>query len=203
VPSHGSICDSALSGQRVGLIVGNGLALDLQASFRELEQWNPSAPIAWKVSALDAPNVAVLDRMPRFQARVAELRGAGTALSDFDIIDAISRLCGRQSDFDSCVTVAEMRHFIALAYAAFQLRADQIDWVSWQWVAILRTLGSRMKVVASFNYDLGLERALDQSHVQNWRVGSIDKMGSPWSSPTAPLTLPSIQIRSLLRLAIR
>jgi hypothetical protein len=101
------------------------------------------------------------------------------------------------------VTVAEMRHFIALAYAAFQLRADQIDWVSWQWVAILRTLGSRMKVVASFNYDLGLERALDQSHVQNWRVGSIDKMGSPWSSPTAPLTLPSIQIRSLLRLAIR
>jgi hypothetical protein len=174
---------STLPVRRVGLIVGNGLALDLQATFPELAQWNPSAPLSWQVSALDSPNVDLLDRMPRFQARAAELRAANRTLSDFDIIDSVSRLCGGKSDFQSCVTVAEMRHFLALAYATFQQQADQIDWGSWSWLEIVRTLGSRLKVVASFNYELGFERALETSQVQHWRVGLDQPNGLPVVKP--------------------
>jgi hypothetical protein len=165
------------------LIVGNGLAIDLQTSFVELAQWNPTHPLDWNIRALDEPDVPLLDRMPRFQARVAEVRQASPGFSDFDIINAIAQLCVGQWDFESCVTVAEMRHFLALAYAGFQEHADQVDWASWSWLRIVRALGSRLRVVASFNYELAIERALETCQIQHWRVGLDEAKGLPIVKP--------------------
>src|SRR5579864_2962955 len=146
--------------RHLGLVVGNGLALDLHQSQPGLKSWNPSNPLRWDIRAPGHPDRQLLDYLPRFREQIDLARDGTRAVPDFEIFRKVAEGLACRNDFDSCVTVAEMRHFLAIAYSAFQLEVDKLDLISWPWQQFLRSLSKRLTVVVSFNYELVLERLL-------------------------------------------
>jgi hypothetical protein len=155
----------------VGLIIGNGLSIDLHQSNEALGTWNPSSPLGWDLRAPNHPDEHLLNYLPRFREQVQAIRAEHHDLTDFDVFEAIAAKFIGQDGFDACVTVAEMRHFLALAYSAFQLEVDKLNLGDWRWTLFLRSLRSRLRAVVSFNYELVLERLLAHSGVVFGRVG--------------------------------
>jgi hypothetical protein len=71
----------------------------------------------------------------------------------------------------------EARHFLAIAFSAFQLASDAHAIDGWDWTELLKALGDSILVAVSFNYDLILERSLAAASVPFQRVGIQDEDG--------------------------
>lgn len=57
--------------QRIGLIVGNGLAMSLRQFFGPfLDEWNPQGPLGWQRGNPGKPWLSLLQSLPRFAAAI-------------------------------------------------------------------------------------------------------------------------------------
>src|SRR3954466_3273108 len=107
---------------RTALIVGNGLTLDLlsRSAPALLQDWHPSRPLAFPVTVPDGR--PLLDCLPRFSEEVDRIRTDTPGVSDFAVIDEAVRrsnaLMASEGDCqDGMQLIAELRHFLGLAYA--------------------------------------------------------------------------------------
>lgn len=156
------------------LIVGNGLSMDLRKwASPQLEEWNPQYPLQWDVNTPGNSEVPFLESLPLLTAVITSLRQDNPDISDFDIFKRGLQLTKDNGAplFSQLMLAAEMEHYLAVAYSHFQLEVDKININSWPWLKWLNTYGKNVQGVVSFNYDLVLESALNQSGVSVARFG--------------------------------
>jgi hypothetical protein len=143
------------------LVVGNGLSID-RASHAGIAL-SPSSPLDWPIPNPTGSGL-LIDALPGLKAFVETQRAAG-ATKDYDVITSIASASKGKagpwewSEAGTFDTHSEMRHYLLLAYAWYQLKIDAADLASWQWHKWLRQQRRQLKAVMSYNYDLVLERS--------------------------------------------
>lgn len=197
----------------IGLIVGNGLSLDivdfLSNSHPSLKKsWNPQKPLSWILPTPEQLHIPFFPcSLPRLAAFVDKIKQEGKELSDFDIFERICKdivennefhkpcipAFGDRSDFYEAEAEkylalsyieAEARHFLAIAYSHFQLQLDSFDIKGWPWLEWINESNKELISIVSFNYDLILETALDKSGATYRRFGiCTEKNGIPILKP--------------------
>lgn len=145
----------------VFLVVGNGLAMDLTSQFPRLRDWNTQRPLAWQISAPGQPGVPLLDLLPRARLLIAEARAViGGTASDFEIFDAALQAAARDSN--PTMAIVELRHLVALSFAAYQKHSDRfVTAASWAWGQFILSIADRLQGIVSYNYDLNVETVLE------------------------------------------
>jgi hypothetical protein len=184
--------------RRIGLIVGNGLSLDIvyflsKSSPSLKESWNPQKPLSWILPTPDQPHIPLLPcSLPRLAAFVDKIKREGKELSDFDIFERICKhieknnesskpyipksgdsynKAAAEKEFNLSCIEAEARHFLAIAYSHFQLQLDLLEIKGWPWLEWINESVKELISIVSFNYDLILETALDKSGATYRRFG--------------------------------
>lgn len=178
-------------------MIGNGLTLDLvrHGDASLLSEWHPSRPLAWDVRVHDGREVRSC--LPRFFAEVDAVREGDCGMDDFAVIDAgvelaqqsaagadLSSEVGFRARIDAGLLETEALHFLALAYSALdaELRGRcALD--GWLWLDYVEHLGEDLVAVISFNYDMLIERALDQAGATYFHCGLEPPTGLPLGKP--------------------
>lgn len=172
---------------RAGLIVGNGLSIDLINFLgHSLETWDPQRPLEWNLSTPGNKTIPLLESLPRFSKAIGEIRQKEKNLSDFDIFERTLRRFVRcqPPNYEMDVLEAEARHFLAIAYSHFQLKVDSFDIEGWPWLTWIKNSKAEFVGVVSFNYDLVIERALERAGLISRRFGiRLEISGVPILKP--------------------
>jgi hypothetical protein len=139
---------------RIGIIVGNGLAMDLRQHLPQaLGPWNTQQPLRWILPTPGRPDLRWLEALPHLRPKVEALRTANPALSDFEVIEQI--LNARADDqFEAEV---ECRHFLTIAFSAYSQHLMTLDLGDWRWTHWIRRHRGEVLATVSFNYDLLFE----------------------------------------------
>ncbi len=178
---------------RIGLIVGNGLPIDLRGFLSpSLKEWDPQHPLDWQLWTPEKPDTPLLKSLKRFAKAVEEIKQMEGGLSDFDIFDRILQRLTRpsDSDFERAALEAEVRHFLAIAYSHFQRQVDSLDIERWPWLTWIRNSKAELVGVVSFNYDLITERALQKAELRFRRFGvRLEDTGIPILKPHGSIDL--------------
>jgi hypothetical protein len=97
--------------------------------------------------------------------RIAEAQAAcGGTATDFEIFDVALQAAAHDSD--PTKTIVELRHFVALSFAAYQKQSDRFATAaSWPWGQFIVSIADRLQGVVSYNYDLNVETVLEASGV--------------------------------------
>lgn len=180
------------------VVVGNGLTLDLLGFLDPYGEhlrstWHSQWPLGWEVPTPGKPDQRLLSNLPTLEAYIVEHRKANPDSSDFQIFEDIFSL-PRFDNKGHGITVnmlrqVEGRHFLALAYSAFQqktnhhVRVNPRNVFDWHWFEYFRRLRSRIGILISFNYDLILEILLNTLAVPVGRYGLQDETGIPMFKP--------------------
>lgn len=157
---------------RIGLIVGNGLSIDLRAyAGRALEALHPSRPLTWPVQTPGRRQEPFLTNLPRLRVELESIRRGEPGLADFEVFD---RLCQRAWGGTTAPGIAEYiveaRHYLKHAFLTYQRAADEtVRYGGWQWTRWLAAHRSDLVAVVSFNYELIVERALKEAGVRYHR----------------------------------
>jgi hypothetical protein len=166
------------------LVVGNGLAIDLTKERPGLEEWHPSQPLAWDVPNPCAPARQLIQDLPAAAAAIATVRAASTdpALADFAVFDRLEHVV---TSSDRLETYCQLRHYLGLAYSAYQERADAVvaD-PAWSLGSFVGALAGDALGVISYNYDLTVERIVGA------RGLSLHHLGLPGGGVGLPLFKP-------------
>lgn len=183
---------------RTALIVGNGLTMGLLSradpAFRN--DWPPTHPLSWDVHIEDGRSAQ--ECLPGFFAEAEEvsdeIRGGG----DFAIIDSIVKLArereaaasgipgraGAEASSAAAILGAEVRHFLGLAYSAFDAAMrERCSMDDWPWLGYLKDLREDLIAVVSFNYDTLIERALTGADIRYYCCGVEQGDGIPLGKP--------------------
>ncbi|CAH0271986.1 hypothetical protein SRABI80_03494 [Peribacillus frigoritolerans] len=154
------------------LIIGNGIAWDFYNHFEDFGL-NPSKPI----SNFDNENINLdyfFDYIPnvRKQLLTAENKKKN---NQFEPIEDYFNSIKGSPDFPRQEN--ELKNFLMIAYAFFQLRADKFDYSTWRWTEYLSKNAQRIALAVSFNYDLLLERAIETFSTYN-RLSVNEPLGN-------------------------
>jgi hypothetical protein len=162
------------------------------------DRWDTQRPLDWPVATPGNPGVPLLDSVPEFRDAVREARSARSGLSDFEVIDEVARQnplptphelsavdpWGPEGEQHRRLMLlhTQMRHFLGLAYSTYELAARQVELEGWAWLTYLTSIADEFVGAVSFNYDLVLERLLDQagSSVQGFGVHGEDPDQGVW-----------------------
>jgi hypothetical protein len=166
------------------LVVGNGLAMDLAGHFPGLRKWNTQRPLSWRIPAPGRQGVPLLDVFPRAKYRIAEAQApCGATATDFDVFDAALKAAALGSD--PIKELVEIRHFVTMSYAAYQMQADRfVTAEAWPWGQFIGSIAERLQGVISYNYDLNAETVLETRTVlRHLALPSVGRDGLPISKP--------------------
>jgi len=184
---------------RIGLIVGNGLPIDLRGFLSpSLEVWDPQHPLDWQLWTPGKRDTHLLKSLPGFAKAIEEIKQMEGGFSDFDIFDRILQRLTRtpDPDFERALLEAEVRHFLAIAYSHFQLQVDSLDIEGWPWLTWIRGSKAELVGVVSFNYDLIIERALEDAGLRFHRFGvRLEDTGIPILKPHGSIDFDVEEIR--------
>ncbi|SDF75936.1 hypothetical protein [Sporolituus thermophilus] len=173
--------------QRIGLIVGNGMALSLRQFLSpRLDEWDPRCPLSWQLATPGKPWFPLLQSLPRFAAAIRLVHNQSRADEDFKVFAAILHHLDEYMPLTSeqFVLKAEMRHFLAIAYSHFQLAVNQFPFQGWPWLEWIGAVKDDLVGAVSFNYDLILEKTLAQVGASFRRFGLVEeKEGVPIVKP--------------------
>lgn len=153
-------------------MVGNGLALDLHSHQPQLNPWHPANPLSWAVANPSFPSNLLMADLPAASAAIAQ-HSVGSPRSDFAVFDAFAS--GVKHD-DLETVYCQIRHYLALAYSAYQAAAD--PWLTdphWKAGLLLKVLAPELLGAVSYNYDLTLEGVLEICRVPLVRLGLVDE----------------------------
>lgn len=188
------------------MIVGNGLSMDLRDWAKpQLENWNPAMPLQWDLYTPGNLDVPWLQSLPQFERIISSLRQETQDMPDFDIFEKSLHLANRNCALFNPLPlleaemrlVAEMQHFLAIAYSYFQIQVDKINLSSWPWVKWFNAYGKNIRGAVSFNYELVLESALRQTCVSVQRFGlKSELIGIPVLKPHGSIDFETAGIRS-------
>lgn len=159
--------------RRIALVCGNGLSIDRA---NHAADWlDPSSPFDWPVQT-PGKNSLLLDDLPALRDWIAEHR-SNNVERHYDIITALTaRSQGKEGPWEwgqrESAVHSELRHFLALSYAWFQLEIDQAAVEHWPWHIWFLKWGKALAAALSFNYDLILERLLYWSGIPYCYPGS-------------------------------
>jgi hypothetical protein len=156
------------------VIVGNGLTIDLQTRFPDvIGSWDTRLPLSWNVDTPDNPGTPFLSSLPCLQAALAN---TDSPKGDFERFRSL--LLNLKGDaYDNSLCQSEARHFLALAFSAFQNNLQSIDWRQWRWGRWLAEHINRIALGISFNYELVLELALSAYGIPLYRLGPTNELG--------------------------
>ena len=136
----------------IGLIIGNGLVIDLRSFLKpSLKNWNPQKPLGWELFTPGKPDIPLLESLPYFAKTIEETKQEEGDLSDFDMFERIlQRLTdiipkNHKEAFEKAAAEEEMRHFLSIAYSHFQLKVDSCDTSGWPWLEWIRTFKEEIK----------------------------------------------------------
>ncbi len=153
---------------RILLIVGNGLSIDL---YKYLGlNIAPSSPFSFNVPDPFNNTKKLLDTL----TKVRNLIKSYPSLTDFDIIqDFVSNYL--KEDQEHQWMHSELRQYLSLAYSYANYQVLHRWKKGWRWEQWLRKHHESIAVVVSLNYDLTLETALQQSSFKYYRIGSMEE----------------------------
>ncbi|MFE4812782.1 AbiH family protein [Peribacillus simplex] len=154
------------------LIIGNGIAWDFHNHFENFGL-NPSKPI----SNFDSEDINLdkfLDYIPNVRKQLLTVENKNKKDHFKPIEDYFNSINGTPDFFRR---ENELKNFLMVAYAHFQLRADKFDYSTWRWTKFLSENAKRIVLAVSFNYDLLLERAIGTSNTYN-RISAIEPPGN-------------------------
>ncbi len=150
------------------LVVGNGLSID---AFQYFDlRLDPSHPFSFGVPDPLGPSKKLMDTL----TSVRDMIDSHPNVTDFEIIqDFIANY--EKNNKGHIWTHSELRQYLSLAYS-FANDLLLTRWKEgWRWAQWLRKHYKRIAVVVSFNYDLVLETALQQSSLGYYRIGSTEE----------------------------
>jgi len=161
------------------LVVGNGLSID---AFQYFDlRLDPSHPFLFGVPDPLDPSKKLMDTL----TSVRDMIDSHPNVTDFEIIqDFIANY--KKNNKGHIWTHCELRQYLSLAYS-FANDLLLTHWKEgWRWAQWLRRHYKRIAGVVSFNYDLVLETALQQSSLGYYRIGSTEEdnpIGTPIFKP--------------------
>lgn len=161
----------------IGVIVGNGLLIDLLCHTGAMDRWNPRAPLSWNLPSFVTPGGLFLDDLPRFRDATSTAKADNPSLDDFDAIRAILPGIPSEPDFDRILADdrdarshiddeedykrAEARHFLVMSFSMLQKYLENNGLCGWQWFDWFSMHHDRIAIVVSFNYDLLIEYIIE------------------------------------------
>ena len=155
---------------RILLIVGNGLSIDLWKYLRL--NIDPSSPFSFEVPDPFDNAKKLLETL----TRVRNLIKSHPKLSNFDIIQGFVSNYQR-TDQEHQWIHGELRQYLSLAYSYANNNLLHHWKKGWKWEQWLGKHHGRIAGIVSFNYDLTLEAVLEQSSFKYYRIGSKEEDG--------------------------
>lgn len=154
------------------LIAGNGLAIALRQHIgKTLADWDTRAPLRWQL-VHPRYDVDMWELFPHAHAALGEVPDG----SDFDRMSEVLR---KSRYLEEPYGVQDLRHYLAMAFAMYQLHVDTLDLRSWPWQIFLDGIADRLVGVLSFNYDTTAEDAVRRA---GQRLVSIGTQLAPWEA---------------------
>ena len=163
------------------IIVGNGLTLEFRTyAGSALEGLNPSSPLGWDVRAPGRPTEKLMDVLPQLKQEIDEIRRLHRSSTDFAVVDQIVKRLGPayMDSYADILLDSELRHYLALAYATFQIAANKVNLSEWRWHKYFRANAYRFIGACSFNYDTVLERSWKEVGIGATRICLENEEGS-------------------------
>lgn len=145
------------------MLIGNGFTIDFGSRYG----LNPSTPL----SHFGQGNMSYdkyIHQLPYIKTELFQI--AQKESNDYKAIESFMNSKTYNWDKD-----CQLRRFLSLSYASFQICADRKNIADWKWTKWLQQNYQDLNFVVSFNYDLVFEKALDTSKIPFYRTGSIEK----------------------------
>jgi hypothetical protein len=158
---------------RVALVCGNGLSISRAANVGL--DWHPSYPFGFTLShpGRSDPLIESLRHLRDWIWRdeIANVR-PDFAKIDLLLEDALGESRELNSGGHLHGALMDLRHYLALAYSAYQLRLDRQPDPRWPWHRWLRDHATSLVCALSWNYDLVLEAGLRQARAA-WHYAGV------------------------------
>lgn len=153
---------------RILLIVGNGLSIDLY-QYLKLDI-DPSSPFLFDVPDPFDSSKKLLDTLTRVKDMIKPYPNT----RDFDIIQNFVRNYQKNNEEDQWKH-CELRYYLALAYSyANDILLDRWE-KDWRWEVWINKNYNNIVGVISLNYDLVLETTLNKLSLRYYRIGSTEE----------------------------
>jgi len=153
----------------IGLVFGNGIAIDFVQSQGSGDCPNPSYPFSWEFSV---PSDDGLPWREAFPELAHVLNSLQLKQSHFPYTRILSELNEECRSFEARMQLeAEVRQFVVFAYSVFQQKLDRSMAVDWSWSKWIRQHAPYIAGVVSFNYDLIVETVLQDAGIHLRRPG--------------------------------
>lgn len=153
---------------RILLIVGNGLSIDLYQYLKLAI--DPSSPFLFGVPDPFDSSKKLLDTL----SRVKDMIKSYPNTRDFDIIQNFVKNYqenNQENQWNHC----ELRYYLSLAYSyANDIVLDRWE-KHWRWEVWINKNYNRIVGVVSFNYDLVIEATLNKLSLKYYRIGSTEE----------------------------
>lgn len=154
------------------MLIGNGFTIDFSSRYG----LNPSAPLS-HFGQESLSYEKYINQLPHIKNDLFQI--AKEELNDYKAIENFMNSKNYNWDKD-----CQLRRFLSLSYASFQIYADRKNIVDWKWTKWLRQNYQDLDFVVSFNYDLIFEKALNAFSIPFYRTGSIEmETGIPIFKP--------------------
>ena len=170
--------------RRIGLIVGNGLAIDLRQTVEPLlADWDTQRPLQWSIATPGQADQPFLEALPHFDKAIREVRETDPEIRDFDLIaKVLDGLPSEKASWtdDQGELVAEIRQFLAIAFSHYQEQVNQLNLEGWRWRSCIESIRDYVAVAVSFNYDLLLETLFQLCGIQPRRFALREETTGVW-----------------------
>ncbi|RKL66587.1 hypothetical protein CR203_14975 [Salipaludibacillus neizhouensis] len=154
------------------MLIGNGFTIDFGSRYG----LNPSAPLS-HFGKRNLSYEKYIHKLPYIQNELFQL--AQYEPNEYEAIERFMNSRNYNWDKD-----CQLRRFLSLSYASFQIYADSKNIVNWKWTKWLQQNYKDLIFVVSFNYDLVFEKALETSNIHFFRTGSLENQtGIPIFKP--------------------
>lgn len=153
---------------RILLIVGNGLSIDLYQYLKLAI--DPSSPFLFGVPDPFDSSKKLLDTL----SRVKDMIKSYPNTRDFDIIQNFVKNY-QENNQGNQWKHCELRYYLSLAYSyANDIVLDRWE-KHWRWEVWINKNYNRIVGVVSFNYDLVIEATLNKLSLKYYRIGSTEE----------------------------
>ncbi|KUP33298.1 SIR2 family protein [Bacillus halotolerans] len=146
---------------KFGLLIGNGFTVD----FARANNLNSSNPL----TCFDSEKINYNDFIENLPIVKSELIDNIQAANHYDVIKDY-RIKYQNDTGAEC----QLRRFLATIYSKFQLNINSISLNEWKWFNWFKKNKFNLSFAISFNYDLLLERVLNESNIKYYRIGTIE-----------------------------
>ena len=168
--------------RKIGLLVGNGFTTSATEYLGNDFNYNTTNFFGWDIKTPGNEESMFLDKLPMLKEALSRINKQDIQLKDFykieKIINEIESYNSSNyftSQFNSGVLLCEVQHYLAIAFSLFQLEFEKYNISDWKWVEWFKKYGREVLFCLSFNYDLILEKTLDECSLKYRRVGIIEE----------------------------